>query len=264
MTSAAARDNRIMDARCTERGADRITGCISSGGEQVSGREVWRVSIDPREEFIAGAKAAAIRAWGQERAEFCEGGIVARATGSYDAARVIGFVDRAARGVVKQLIARAQISAANGGHLLCVRSIIIGGKEGGVCKAAEVDDGARVCSAKENPIGKRGEWGALSAECQICAAQVKHHIALQRKCNRVRVQQLPTFRRSMKDRLTMQCSKIHAGDAGTTKKFHGFPCVQNAEFACDGGEFAGGHRMLVGGGAQAFGKGTEGSRSLRK
>ena len=66
----------------------------------------------------------------------------------------------------------------------------------------------------------------------------------------------------MKDRLAMQCSQIHAGDAGTAKQFHGFPCVQNAEFAGDGGEFAGGHRMLVGGGAQAFGKGAKGSRSL--
>ena len=81
MTSAAARDHRIMDAGCTERGADRFTGGIGSGGEQVSGREVWRVAIDPCEEFIAGAKASAIRAWSQERAEFCEGRLVARATG---------------------------------------------------------------------------------------------------------------------------------------------------------------------------------------
>jgi hypothetical protein len=264
VTGAATRNNRIMDAGCTERGADRFTGGIGSSGEQVGGCEAWRMAIDPCEEFIAGAKASAIPAWGQERAEFCEGGIVARSTGSYGAARVIGLVDRAAGGVVKQLIARAQISATNGSHLLRVGSVIIGRKECGVCKAAEIDDGARVCSAKENPIGKRGEWGALPAECQICAAQVKHHIALQRKCNRVRIQQLPTFRRSMKDRLAMQRSKIHAGDAGTPKKFHGFPCVQNTEFACDGGELAGWHRMLVGGGAQAFGKGAERSRSLRK
>jgi hypothetical protein len=264
VTSAATRNNRIMDAGCTERGADRFTGGISSGGEQVGGREVWRVAIDPREEFIAGAKASAIRAGGQKRAEFCEGGIVARATGGYGTARVIGLVDHAARGVVKQLIARAQISAANGSHLLRVGSIIIGGKERGVCKATEVNDGARVCGAKENPIRKRGEWGALPAERKIRAAQVKHHIALQRKCNRMRIQQLPTFRRSMKDRLAMQCSQIHAGDAGTPKQFHGFPCVKNAEIAGDGGEFAGGHRMLVGGGAQAFGKGAKGSRSLGK
>jgi hypothetical protein len=264
MTSAAARDNRIMDAGCTERGADRFTSCISSGGKQVGRCEAWRVAIDPCEEFIASAKASAIGAGGQERAEFCEGCIVARATGGYGATRVIGLVDRAARGVVKQLIARAQISATNGSHLLRVGSIIIGGKERGVGKAPEVDDGARVCSAKENPIGKRGEWGALSTECEVCAAQVKYHIALQRKCNRVRIQQLPTFRRSMKDRLAMQCSKIHTGDAGTTEKFHGFPCVQNAEFTRDGGEFAGGHRMLVGGGAQAFGKGAKGSRSFRQ
>ena len=203
MTSAAARDHRIMDAGCTERGADRFTSCIRSSSEQVGGREVWRVAIDPCEEFIAGAKAAAIRAWSQERAEFCEGRLVARAAGGHGAARVVGFVDRAARGVVKQLIARAQISATNGGHLLRVGSIIIGGKEGGVCKAAEVDDGARMCSAKENPIGKRGEWGALPTERQIRAAQVKHHIALQRQCHWMRIQQLPTFRRSMKDRLTM-------------------------------------------------------------
>ena len=188
MTSAAARDNCIMDAGCTERGADRFTGGIRSGGEQVGGCQVRRVAIDPCEEFIAGAKASAIRAWGQERAEFCEGDIVARAAGGHGAAGVIGFVDRTARRVVKQLIARAQVSATNGCHLLRVGSIIIGGKERGVCKAPEVDDGARMCSAKENPIGKRGEWGALPAERQIRAAQVKHHIALQRKCNRMRIQ----------------------------------------------------------------------------
>ena len=203
MTSAAARDHRIMDAGCAERGADRFTSCIRSSSEQVGGREVWRVAIDPCEEFIAGAKASAIRAGGQERAEFCEGCLVARATGGHGAARVVGFVDRAARGVVKQLIARAQVSATNGGHLLRVGSIIIGGKERGVCKAPEVDDGARVCSAKENPIGKRGEWGALPAERQVRATQVKHHIALQCQCHWMRIQQLPTFWRSMKDCLTM-------------------------------------------------------------
>ena len=203
MTSTAARDHRIVDAGLTERGADRFTGGISSGGEQVGGCQVWRVAIDPGEEFIAGAKAAAIRAGGEKRAEFREGSIVARAAGGHGAAGVIGLIDRAACSVVKQLIARAQVSATNGGHLLRVGSIIIGGKERGVCKAPEVDDGARVCRTKENPIGKRGEWGALPAERQVRAAQVKHHIALQRQCNRMRVQQLPTFRRSMKDRLTM-------------------------------------------------------------
>ena len=35
MTSAAARDHRIVDAGLTERGADRFTGGISSGGQQV-------------------------------------------------------------------------------------------------------------------------------------------------------------------------------------------------------------------------------------
>ena len=149
---------------------------------------MWRVAIDPCEEFIAGAKAAAIRAGGQERAEFCKGSIVARAAGSHRAAGVVGLVDRAARGVVKQLIARAQVSATNSSHLLRVRSIIIGGKERGVGKAPEVDDGARMCSAKENPIGKRGEWGALPAERKIRAAQVKHHIALQRQCNWMRIE----------------------------------------------------------------------------
>ena len=54
------------------------------------------------------------------------------------------------------------------------------------------------------------------------------------------------------------------GDAGAPKKFDGFPCVQHAEFACDGSELAGGHRMLVGGGAEAIGKGTEWSRALRE
>ena len=264
MTCAAARDHRIMDAGLTERGADRFTGGISSGGEQVGGCQVRRVAVDPREEFIAGAKAAAIRAGGEERAEFCEGGIVARAAGGHGAAGVIGLFDRAARRVVKQLIACAQISTTNGGHLLGVGSIIIGGQERGVCKAPEVDDGARMCSAKENPIGKRGEWGALPTERKIRAAQVKYHIALQRQCNRMRVQQLPTFRRSMKDGLAMQCGKIHAGDTGTPKKFDGFPCVQHAEFACNGSEFTGGHRLLVGGGAQAIGKGTKRSRSLRE
>ena len=66
----------------------------------------------------------------------------------------------------------------------------------------------------------------------------------------------------MKDGLAMHCSKIHAGDTGIPKKFDGFLCVQHAEFACDGSEFAGGHWLLVGGGAQPFGKGAEGSRSL--
>ena len=188
MTCAATRDHRIVDAGLTERGTDRFTGGISSGGEQVGGCQVRRVAIDPGEEFIAGAKAAAIRAGGEKRAEFCEGGIVARAAAGHGATGVIGFVDRAARGVVKQLIACAQISATNGSHLLCVGSIIIGGKEGGVCKPAEVDDGARVCSTKENPIGKRGERGALSTERKIRAAQVKHHIALQRQCNWMRIE----------------------------------------------------------------------------
>ena len=68
----------------------------------------------------------------------------------------------------------------------------------------------------------------------------------------------------MKDGLAMQCGKIDAGDTGTPKKFDGFPCVQHAEFACNGSEIAGGHRLLVGGGAQAFGKGAEGRRSLRE
>lgn len=203
MTSAAARDHRIVDAGLTERGADRFTGGISSGGEQVGRCQVWRVAIDPGEELIAGAEAAAIRAGGEKRAEFREGSIVARAAGGHGAAGVVGLVDRAARSVVEQLIARAQVSATNGGHLLRVASIIIGGKERGVGKASKVDDGARMCSAEENPIRKRGQWGALPAERQIRAAQVKHHIALQRQCNRMRVQQLPTFRRSMKDRLAM-------------------------------------------------------------
>lgn len=188
MTSAAARDHRVVDAGLTERGADRFTGGISSGGEQVGGCQVRRVAVDPCKEFIAGAEASAIGAGGEECAEFCEGCIVARAAAGHGAAGVIGFVDRAARRVVKQLIARAQISATNSGHLLRVRSIIIGRKERGVCKAPEVDDGARVCSAKENPVGKRGEWGALPAERKIRAAQVKNHIALQRQCNRVRIQ----------------------------------------------------------------------------
>ncbi len=188
MTSAAARDHHIVDAGLTERGADRFTGGISSGGEQVGGCQVRRVAIDPGEEFIAGAKAAAIRAGGEKRAEFCEGGIVARATGGHGAAGVIGFVERAARSVVEELITRAQVSATNGGHLLRVGSIIIGGKERGVGKAPEVDDGARMCSPKENPIGKRGEWGALPAERKVRAAQVKHHIALQRQCNWMRIE----------------------------------------------------------------------------
>ena len=188
MTSTAARDHRIVDAGRAERGADRFTGGISSGGEQVGGCQVWRVAIDPCEEFIAGAKAAAIRAGGEKRAEFCEGGIVARATGGHGAAGVIGFVERAARSVVEELITRAQVSATNGGHLLRVGSIIIGGKERGVGKAPEVDDGARMCSPKENPIGKRGEWGALPAERKVRAAQVKHHIALQRQCNWMRIE----------------------------------------------------------------------------
>ena len=188
MTCAAAGDHRIMDAGLTERGADRFTGGIRSGGEQVGGCQVRRVAIDPCEEFIAGAEASAIRAGGEKRAEFCEGDIVARAAGGHGAAGVIGFVDRTARRVVKQLIARAQVSATNGCHLLRVGSIIIGGKERGVCKAPEVDDGARVCSAKENPIGKRGEWGALPTERKIRAAQVKYHIALKRQCNWMRIQ----------------------------------------------------------------------------
>ena len=54
------------------------------------------------------------------------------------------------------------------------------------------------------------------------------------------------------------------GDAGAPKKFDRFPCVQHAEFACDGSEITGGHRMLVGGGAEAIGKGAKGSRSLRE
>jgi len=188
MTCAAARDHRIVDAGRTERGADCFTGGISSGGEQVGGCQVRRVAIDPCEELIAGAKAAGIRAGGEKRAEFCEGGIVARATGGHGAAGVIGFVDRAARSVVEELITRAQVSATNGGHLLHVASIIIGRKERGVGKAPEVDDGAWVCSAKENPIRKRGEWGALPTERKICAAQVKHHIALQRQCNWMRIE----------------------------------------------------------------------------
>jgi hypothetical protein len=79
--------------------------------------------------------------------------------------------------------------------------------------------------SKENPVGKWRERGALASERKICAAEVKHHIALECKCNGMCIQKLPAFRRSVKDCLSVQCSKINAWYASSTKKFDGLVCM---------------------------------------
>jgi hypothetical protein len=144
---AATGDDGIVDTVRAECVADGGADGLGGGGEEVIRAERWSVAIDPGEELVAGAEAAAVGARREECGERNARGGIGCATRGGGAVGVVVATERRACGAVKQLVARAEVGAADVGDLVRVCAAVVRRKDRGVRESAEVEDGARARGA---------------------------------------------------------------------------------------------------------------------